>query len=74
MKHHSLFSLLIGLFCLGTFSTTGPAATVEEDRAFLLNDVREIGVVGSPGAITIFGEQAFPLISGKVGDDQRAAP
>lgn len=72
MKHHPQFTLLVGASCLGIFTISGVSATIDEDRAILLNEVREIGVVGSPGVVSIFGEQGFPLISGKLGDDQRA--
>ena len=61
-------------FLLLTSQTPGSPAAVEADRAALLSGVTEIGVVGAPGPLCIFGPEAFSLISGKAGGDGARLP
>lgn len=43
-----------------------------EDLKFLLDDVKEIAAPGVPGSLVVFGEHAFPIVVGSVGEDLSA--
>jgi len=51
-----------------TSAAAGPApATIDSDRAALLQGVTEIGAPGVPGGVCVFGPQAFAVVAGKDG-------
>ncbi len=61
-----LFLLL--LLAIGSIARAEPA-TVQADRAALLNGITEITSGGAQGPIAVFGPEAFAVVAGKDGKD-----
>ena len=60
--------LWMAAFCLLLSLPAGAAPTVDADRAALIAGVTELVVPGgSPGDIAVFGPEAFPLVTDRLG-------
>jgi hypothetical protein len=60
--HHHVLFLFAALTPLGIAAAANPP-----DLAYLQNGVREIAPTYTSGSLVVFGEQAFPVVTGRSG-------
>ncbi|MBM4086380.1 MAG: hypothetical protein FJ272_16465, partial [Planctomycetes bacterium] len=61
-------TLVLTIACM--FPVPSAYAAGDTDLASLLDGVTEIAAPGVPGSLCVFGEQAFPVVTGKAGKFQ----
>ena len=64
----------LGVVWAGVGMVIPTARAVESDCDALLNGVRKIGVIGSPGTVVPVGPTAFPLVVGECGHAKKGEP
>ncbi len=70
-RRGSLFVIRFVLPTLGLVSSIGAGGNDKDLKQFL-EGVQKIGICGSPGVLAVFGENAFPVVVGKIDDDVKA--
>ena len=68
----SLFFLCVSVPLWFVFATSASARASDNDVAKLLDGVAEIAAPGVPGPLCVFGAKAFPVVAGKIGEQQAA--